>query len=135
MKREKSCGAVVYAETGNGRLYLVEKMLHGHYGLPKGHVEPGEIEKQTAEREILEETGLAVSVDTRFREVTSYSPAPGVMKDVVFFVARAGSTETTPQPTEVEAVFFLPLERALVRLTYESDREVIRRAEKYLNKK
>ena len=57
MKQEKSCGAVVYAETGRGRLYLVEKMLHGHFGLPKGHVEPGENERQTAEREILEETG------------------------------------------------------------------------------
>ncbi|MBQ5488320.1 MAG: NUDIX domain-containing protein [Clostridia bacterium] len=134
MKQEKSCGAVVYAETGRGRLYLVEKMLHGHFGLPKGHVEPGENEKQTAEREILEETGLRVSVDTRFREVTTYSPAPGVMKDVVFFVARAANTRTTPQPTEVESIAFLPLEKALTRLTYESDREVVRRADSYLSK-
>lgn len=134
MKQEKSCGAVVYAETGRGRLYLIEKMLHGHFGLPKGHVEPGENEKQTAEREILEETGLTVSVDTRFREVTTYSPAPGVMKDVVFFVAKARSTRATPQPTEVESISFLPLERALARLTYESDREVMRRADSYLSK-
>lgn len=134
MKQEKSCGAVVYAETGRGRLYLIEKMLHGHFGLPKGHMEPGETEKQTAEREILEETGLRVSVDTRFREVTSYSPAPGVMKDVVFFVAQAANTRVTPQPTEVESISFLPLERALTRLTYESDREVMRRADSYLSK-
>ena len=134
MKQEKSCGAVVYCETGRGRLYLVEKMLHGHFGLPKGHMEPGENEKQTAEREILEETGLRVSVDTRFREVTSYSPAAGVMKDVVFFVAKSASTRATPQPTEVESISFLPLDRALTRLTYESDREVVRRADSYLSK-
>ena len=99
-----------------------------------GHLERGEDVAACMEREILEETGLLVSVDTRFREVTTYSPAPGVMKDVVFFVARAANTRTTPQPTEVESIAFLPLEKALTRLTYESDREVVRRADSYLSK-
>lgn len=132
MNFEKSCGAVVYADITGERRFLVEKMRHGHYALPKGHVEAGEKEHQTAEREILEETGLSVRVDTRFRETTQYSPAPGVIKTVVFFIARTDTTETCPQLTEVSAIFFLPLEEATAKLTFESDREVVRRAEKYI---
>ena len=134
MKYEKSCGAVVYAMIAGKRHYLIEKMRHGHYAMPKGHVEAGETEAQTAERESLEETGLAVKVDTRFREVTTYSPAPNVTKDVIFFIAKTEKTTTCAQPEEVDRLFFLPFDSALELLTYENDREVMRKAEAYLSK-
>lgn len=131
MKHEKSCGACVYTVRDGKRLYLIENMRHGHFAMPKGHVEAGETEKQTAEREILEETGLRVSVNTGFRSITRYSPASNVMKEVVFFIAYSPSMETVAQLEEVESLMWLPFERALSRLTYENDKEVLRRAEKY----
>ena len=134
MIREKSCGAVVFAEIGGERRYLIEKMRHGHCALPKGHVEAGESEAQTAEHEILEETGLEVKVDTRFRETTEYSPAPGVMKKVIFFVARTEKTQTRAQQSEVSALYFLPLEEASAKLTFANDREVLRRADGFINR-
>ena len=76
MIREKSCGAVVYYEAAGERLYLLEEMRAGHYSMPKGHVEPGESEAETAEREIGEETGLAVTADTGFRACESYGLTP-----------------------------------------------------------
>jgi len=88
MKKEKSCGAVVYRRGAKGLEILVEYMGMGHVSIPKGHVEPGESEEETALREIWEETALRVRLDTGFRRVISYSPAPGVEKDVVFFVAE-----------------------------------------------
>ena len=60
MKHEKSCGACVYTVRDGKRLYLIENMRHGHFAMPKGHVEAGETEKQTAEREIMEETHIWV---------------------------------------------------------------------------
>ena len=52
---------------------------------PKGHMEPGETEEETAKREIREETGLLVRLDPGFRRSVRYSPKPGVDKDVIYF--------------------------------------------------
>lgn len=52
----------------NGTLYfLVEHMIQGHTSIPKGHVEGDETEEETAVREIREETGLKVKLDTAFQ--------------------------------------------------------------------
>ena len=44
MKKEKSCGIVVFDHDK----VLVVRMLDGHYGFPKGHVEENETEEETA---------------------------------------------------------------------------------------
>ena len=130
---EKSCGAVVYTETAEGRRYLIEQMRQGHYAVCKGHVEGDETEEETAQREILEETGLAVKVDTAFREETAYSPYEGCRKQVIYFIARADRTETQVQPEEVRAILWLPFDEALKVMTYENDRQLLTKAEYYLN--
>ena len=134
MKHEKSCGAVVYKIIEDRAVFLIEHMALGHVSIPKGHVENGETETQTALREIKEETNLDVSLDTGFRNVISYSPRPGVVKDVVFFVAEAVSDELKNQECEVSVLEWLPYEEAQMVLTFESDRETLRKAREYLGK-
>lgn len=64
IKKEKSCGAVVYKIINDQRYYLVEKMNLGHASIPKGHVEPTDKnDEDTARREIKEETSLNVTID------------------------------------------------------------------------
>ena len=59
MKTEKSCGAVVLRKNqGRLQVLLIKHINGGHWAFPKGHVERGETEEQTALREIKEETGL-----------------------------------------------------------------------------
>ena len=65
MKYEKSCGAIVL----DGGKILVIQQAEGHWGFPKGHVEAGETEVQTAIREIKEETNYDVEVNENFRYV------------------------------------------------------------------
>ncbi len=130
---EKSCGAVVYAVTSHRRLYLVEEMRGGHFALCKGHVEGQETEVETAKREILEETGLTVDPDTRFRKRIQYSPYVGCKKEVIYFVAKAETTHTVVQPEEVKSICWLPFPEALKRLTYPNDREVLQKADRYLS--
>lgn len=132
MKREKSCGAVVYS-IRSGEIYiLTEHMALGHTSIPKGHVEPGETEEQTALREIAEETALRVRLDTGFRRTVTYSPAPGILKDVVFFAAEALPGEIVAQECEVRSAEFLPEREAIAAMTFDSDRETVAAACDYI---
>lgn len=128
MIQEKSCGAVIYRFVNDQLEVVIQHMRQGHYSLPKGHVEAQETERQTARREILEETGLLVTLHRHFRHTIHYSPKPMVMKEVVFMLARARTTDLRPQLTEVQALYWMTPQNALSQLTYESDREVLRLA-------
>ena len=60
MKKEVSCGGVVFNRRNDEILYVIVQSLEGYYGFPKGHMENNETEEQTAVRGIYEETGLKV---------------------------------------------------------------------------
>lgn len=126
---EKSCGAVIYTQLDGNRLYLVELMQKGHCSICKGHVEGDESELQTAAREILEETGLSVKFKDGFRECVEYSPYANCKKTVVFFLARAGSMDVTAQKEEVKEIYWLPFEEAMAALTFDSDKEILQKAD------
>ena len=129
MKHEKSCGAICYTrEEGAPRVLVICHRYGGHWAFPKGHVEAGESEEETAMREVREETGAQVRVRPGYREVTTYSPAKGVTKDVVFFVAEITGGTLRAQPEEVRAVCLLPREEAQRRLTYAADKELLEKA-------
>lgn len=133
LKYEKSCGAVLFREEKGCREYLLLRSVLGHVSLCKGHVEHQETEHETAVREIREETALSVEFVENFREVITYSPKPDCMKDVVFFLARVAGGVLTCQPEEVAEAWFLPYPQAVERLTHRSDREVLQKAEAFLN--
>ena len=134
MRYEKSCGAVIFrkADVWNG--LLIRHTRGRHISVPKGHVEPGETESQTAEREILEETGVRVRVDRRFRAENRYNIRPDTQKLVVIFAALTDQEEITPQPEEIAEAFWLPVEEAAERLTYERDRRIMRDAFEHIQK-
>lgn len=134
MVREKSCGAIVYTNANGERLYLVEQMLSGHWGVPKGHVEANESEIETALREIKEEVGLDVIVDHGFRSIDTYSPKEGIIKDVVYFVAYSKSTDTTMQTEEVKDIKWVKLEEAIDLIRFPSMQEILVLADNYLSK-
>ena len=134
MRYEKSCGAVIFRRDGDWNVLLIRHAKGRHVSFPKGHVEPGETESQTAEREILEETGLSVRVDRRFRAENRYNIRPDTQKLAVIFVALTDQAEITPQPEEIAEAFWLPVEEAAARLTYERDRKILRDAFAHIQK-
>ncbi|KAG4083882.1 NUDIX hydrolase domain-like protein [Neocallimastix lanati (nom. inval.)] len=135
IRKQKSCGAVVYKMENGKPFFLIEHMVKGHISLPKGHVKKNETEVDTALREIKEETNLMVDLDTGFRHTIGYSPKKNVYKDVVFFIAEAKEGEMKNQESEVTSLEWLPFQQALEALTYEDDKDVLDKAMKYLTEK
>jgi len=129
MTLEKSCGALVFRRFhGNTELLLIKHANGGHWSFPKGHVEAGETEEETALREIKEETGIDVIIDPSFREVISYSPKKDTQKDVIYFIARAQNYDFTPQEEEISQIRWVEISRAHMVLTYDNDKQLVNKA-------
>ena len=129
---EKSCGAVIWRGTPAQHQYLLARHNGGHWSFPKGHVESGETEIQTAAREIWEETGLQTEIDTKFRQVVTYYPKPGVIKDVIFFIASPTGGSEHAQEAEIADLGWFSFEEARPLVTFATDEEVLLAAEAYL---
>ena len=130
MKKEKSCGIVVF----NNNKVLIIKHNKGHYGLPKGHVEDNETEFETAIREVKEETNIDAKIIGNFRKVITYNPKANVLKDVVYFVGEATSFYLKNQVTEVSLAEFLDFDIALNLVTYEDEKSILKDAIDYYKK-
>ncbi len=130
--KERSCGAVVWRKRGGRRHYLIIQNRSGHNGFPKGHMEYGETELETAQREILEETALNVNIDTTFKAEYRYLVDGYIHKTALYFLANYTDGDFRPQKGEVFGIWLLPYEEALEKLDYEQDRRVLRLAEKRL---
>ncbi|MEA1924540.1 MAG: NUDIX domain-containing protein [Candidatus Altiarchaeota archaeon] len=133
---EKSCGAVVYLENDEGRLYLLLNYAAGHWGFPKGHVEGSESEKDTVLRELGEETGIVdVYFKGSFREMVTYSfqrRSERVDKVVVFYLLESGEQNVVLSNEHI-GFSWLPYIKAREKLTYPNARDLLDKAEKYLN--
>ncbi len=141
MLYEKSCGAVVFRDEagrdGENKRYvlMIKQSKASRFSFPKGHVECGESETDTAEREVLEETSVAIRITESFRKTVSYSPRPGVKKQVVYFVAQTNIEDIKPQEGEITEVRWVEVSEAASMLGHANDRRVFSMALDYLQKK
>lgn len=127
---EKSCGGIIfYNGKQNTKILLVKNTNGKYWSFPKGHIEKGETEKQTAAREIKEETGLDVDIVGNFREVSDYSPFGKIRKHVVFFLAQAFTDEVKMQEEEISEYIWVDLQQARKICCYDNDLRIIDKAE------
>lgn len=126
MNKETSCGAVCFYENK----VLMIHSVYGHWGFPKGHVEKDETYKQTAIREVKEETNIDIIINNKYRYTTSYSPKENVMKEVVYFLAQNIDEDKKPQLEEVSEVKWFTLEEAMNTITYENSKEILNKLKK-----
>lgn len=96
----KSCGVLPYRCKNGAREYLIVfEQFSQCWSLPKGHMEAGETETDTALRELFEETGLTARLNTTIQASIEY-PVGGICrKQVVFF---PGKVEGEPKVRQGE---------------------------------
>jgi deoxyribonuclease V len=136
---ERSAGFILFrpGPRGRGREYLVVRdRKHGNWGFPKGHLEAGEDDLAAARREVREEAGLeGLAPVGGFRAELRYRLCSGKMKTVVFFLAGLPrAARVVPGAREIVEWAWLPLEKAVQRLSFEVAGGMLRRADARLER-
>ena len=130
---ESSCGAVVFRNDANEKKFLlIRNKRSAHWGFPKGHIEPGENNEQTAISEVLEETGINIRVLPNFKKCSEYTIQGRIEKSVSIFLAETDDVEYTIQPEEIEECGWFSYYDALKTLNYDNDKRILEQAKQYL---
>lgn len=93
-----------------GRVLLIRRAVpprQGFWALPAGYAEIGEHPEETARRETLEETGVAVDLDGLL-DVMTFGGGDEPFGVLLLFAAHATSTEVHAGDDALEARFFAP---------------------------
>ncbi|SNZ13275.1 NUDIX hydrolase [Hydrogenobacter hydrogenophilus] len=122
---EFSAGGVLL----KGNQVLLIKSPSGVWTFPKGMVEEGEDPKDTAIREVQEETAVKGEVLQKIGEIEYFYTKNGkrVKKKVVYFLMKYKEGE--PKASwEVQDARFFPIEEAQKLLKYKGDKEIFKKA-------
>jgi len=143
VKKEKSAGAVIFRKEKGKILFLLicygtkEKFW---WDFPRGHIEKNETEKETAKREIFEETGIKnlkflpgfkESHQYFFKSHKSENNNQLIFKKNIIFLAET-KTKKVKLSFEHHDFAWLPYEKALEKLTFKDSREILKKARQYL---
>jgi 8-oxo-dGTP pyrophosphatase MutT (NUDIX family) len=132
---ETSAGGLVLDRLGPGargaligRLDRRGRLL---WSLPKGHLEPGETETDTAVREVAEETGIRGRVVGKLGTIDFWFVAAGrrVHKTVHHYLLLAedpdNGLELSDEDVEVSEVAWVPLDDVPATLAYADERRLL----------
>ena len=133
MKYEKSCGIIIFTRENDEIEYVIIKSINGFYGFPKGHVETGETETQTALREVFEEVGLKPTLIEGFREVVEYYISSiNVQKQVVYFLGEYKNQDIIFQNEELLSAELMKFNEANSCFTHENNKELLLKADLFI---
>jgi diadenosine hexaphosphate hydrolase (ATP-forming) len=120
---DPGAGGVVLNAAGE---VLLVRYRAGGWTFPKGHIEAGETLEQTAEREVLEETGVAAWVVAPL-STTRYANNRGVRREIHWFLMRADAARTRLEGIFEDGGFHAPAAAAGL-LSYPQDQALLREA-------
>ena len=99
-------------------------------GLPKGHLDGDETPEQAARREVAEEAGVSGELIGPLGDVEYRYERHGrtIVKRVRFYLYQYRSGDVADHDHEIEEARWMPLSEAADTLTYDGEREMVRRA-------
>ncbi len=108
-----------------GRLDRRGRLL---WSMPKGHVEPGEDHRSTAEREVWEETGISGEVFQELGVIDYWFVSEGVRihKTVHHHLLRYVDGYLNDEDPEVTEVAWIPVHQLIEHLAYADERKLAR---------
>ena len=132
-EREFSAGAVAIRDGREVAVIVPNKRSPSGdavLGLPKGHADPGETMEQAATRELREEAGIVGALREPLGDVRYWYRRKGrqIRKTVTFYLFDYVSGDIADHDHEIEESRWMPLDEAAQALTFQGEREMIRRA-------
>ncbi|MGH2956443.1 MAG: NUDIX hydrolase [Solirubrobacterales bacterium] len=124
----RAAGGVVLRRDDDGktRASVIHRPKYGDWSLPKGKLEPGESWREAALREVEEETGMRCHAGRELPAV-GYRDREGRRKRVRYWLMEPERGEFAPHG-EVDELRWVTPDEADELLTYDHDRELVRRA-------
>jgi 8-oxo-dGTP diphosphatase len=125
----RAAGGLVWRTSGKRREVLViHRPRYNDWTLPKGKVKAGECWEDAARREVEEETGYHVEIDS-FADILFYY-VEGRPKVILFWNMHPSEDEPSAEydsdsPDEGDAVRWLTIQEALELITYDSEKALI----------
>ncbi len=138
IRKEKSCGVVLYKVQRDDIYYLLLFYIKGHVGFCKGHQEKDETDEQTALRHVKELTGYNVELDDEFKEKINYNMRTGNTKDVYYFIGESNEEKIAVEasfPFDVAGYKWCKLEECLDLLNFDNDRYILIKADRRIKEK
>ena len=143
MNKEFSAGAVIFKRKDSKILFLVVYSSRNKiWGFPKGHLDPGETEKEAAIREIKEETGLdnlrfvdGFAEKAAYEIISKRPPFKGerIEKHVTYFLCEAKDQDVIVDGREISDYRFLPLNKAEQAVKFRNLKIMLRKAYDFLS--
>jgi diadenosine hexaphosphate hydrolase (ATP-forming) len=129
--REPTSGGMVFRrnkKSGKIEILLIQD-AKDRWTIPKGHIEEGESAKETAEREVKEETGLKEvnvlnwlgKINFRYRRAASLV----LMTTEIFLVQAKGDTDKLVQEEWMNGIGWFDSNEALDKIAYEDISKII----------
>ena len=128
--REPTSGGIVFRRNAKREVeILLIQDAKDRWTIPKGHIEEGESAKETAEREIREETGLQEmkvmnwlgKINFRYRRQQSLV----LMTTEIFLVQANGDTDKLKPEDWMNGIKWFPATEALDKIEYEDIGKII----------
>ncbi len=138
VRYEKSCGTVVFRKArGKYAVLLIKNKYTDFWSFPKGHVEAGENEYQTAIRETKEETGIDVKIENGFRMESIYliGKKKNTEKRVVYFTALTTRAYVVPQAEEIASFHWFFEDEFPYDHTFDNDKLIFTEALKFIKER
>lgn len=128
--REPTAGGIIFRRNDRNEVeVLLIQDAKNRWTIPKGHIEEGESAKETAEREIREETGLQEmkilnwlgKINFRYRRQQSLV----LMTTEIFLVHAQGDTNDLKPEEWMNGIKWFPATEALDKIEYEDIGKII----------
>ena len=137
-QQEESFGVVPLSfKRGYWEVFLIQHQKARYWGFPKGHAEPGETPRESALRELKEETNLEVVrflQEEPLAEQYKFKIAGRPVSKRVFYFVAIVEGNVVLQEKEIQAGTWVSFPEAIEKVTHREGKAILLQVEKILPK-